>query len=123
MRPDPYHRGWFCSVIGIGLIGVALAVNTGPAEADEWTGKDKTQHAVGGFALGSLTTALTKSKAAGCLMGAGVGLAKEAYDAQHPAKHSASFKDFAVTTAAGCLGAQFSGLFISPGAVIYRKEF
>lgn len=123
MSADPYNTPWFCSVIGMGLIGVLLAIHTGPAGADEWTGKDKAQHALGGFALGSLTTALTKSKAAGCLMGAGVGLAKEAYDSQHPAKHSSSFKDFAVTTAAGCLGAQFSGLFIAPNAVIYRKEF
>lgn len=102
------------------LMALSLAA---AAHADSWTGQDKAQHAVGGFAIGSLTTALTKSKTAGCLMGAGVGLAKEAYDSQHPDKHSASTKDFIVTAAASCLGASFSGFFITPNAVFYRKEF
>ena len=103
-------------------LAALLALAAAAAQADQWTGQDKTQHALGGFAIGSLTTALTKSKTAGCLTGAGVGLVKELADSRSD-KHTASGKDFAVTALASCLGAQFSGLFIGPNRITYRKEF
>lgn len=103
-------------------LAALLALTITAASADQWTGQDKTQHAIGGFAIGSLTTALTKSKTAGCLAGSAVGALKEVADSRSD-KHTASGKDFAVTAIASCLGAQFSGLFISPNRITYRKEF
>ena len=37
-------------------------------------------------------------------------------------KDKASFKDFAITSLAGCLTAKVSGLVIGPGFVLFKKE-
>lgn len=95
----------------------------GVAHADEWTGKDKAGHAQVGALIGSLTTAISQSATAGCLMAAGAGLAKEIYDAQHPDKHTASFKDFAITSISGCLSSAATGLVIGPRFIGWKKEF
>lgn len=104
----------------IALIAV-LALTDG--HADEWTGRDKAQHATVGVVLGSLGTAASKSPTVGCLIGAGAGLAKEVYDGQHPDKHTASFKDFVVTAGFACLAAKVTGLLISPTGVTFNWEF
>lgn len=118
----PYTRAWFASVVAIGAVGMVLAAVTGPAGADQWTGPDKTQHAIAGAAIGSAMTLGTKSAAYGCAAAAGVGALKEVADSRS-ANHTASFKDFAVTALAGCLASGATGLVITPTAVIYRKEF
>jgi hypothetical protein len=94
----------------------ALTIATSAAaQADSWTGRDKELHAIGGAAIGSLTTLATGKAVHGCAAAAGVGLAKELYDSQHKAKHTASGKDFAVTAIAGCLAAAGTGWAIAPG--------
>jgi uncharacterized protein YfiM (DUF2279 family) len=98
-----------------------LAMTT--SHADEWTGRDKAQHAAVGIVLGSLGTAASKNPTVGCLIGTGAGLAKEVYDGQHPDKHTSSFKDFAVTAAAACLAAKVTGLMISPTGIAFNWEF
>lgn len=104
-------------------ISVAMTfLACGVAQADDWTGKDKAQHAQAGALIGGIAAAAAQSPTVGCLMSAGAGLAKEAYDAMNPSKHTASFKDFAVTSLAGCLTAKVSGLVIGPGFVIFKKE-
>lgn len=94
----------------------------GVAQADEWTGKDKAGHAQAGALIGGIAAAASQSPTVGCLMAVGAGIAKEAYDTQHPDKHTASFKDFAVTSLAGCLTAKVSGLVIGPGLILFKKE-
>lgn len=93
------------------------------ARADEWTGKDKAGHAKAGALIGGLAAAAAQSPTVGCLMAAGAGLAKEAYDTQHPSSHTASVKDFTVTAVAGCLAAKVTGLVLGPGFIFFKKEF
>lgn len=100
-----------------------LAMASTLGHADTWTGADKAQHAAVGAVLGSLGAAASQSPTVGCLIGAGAGLAKEVYDAQHPSKHTASAKDFAVTAAAACLAAKVTGLLIGPRGVAFTWEF
>lgn len=123
MSARQYSAAWWLAIVAISLASAALIVATEPAQAESWTGKDKGQHALVGAALGSLGTAASQSPTVGCLLGAGVGLAKEAYDAQHPDKHTASGKDFLVTAAAACLAAKVTGLLISPRGVLFTWEF
>lgn len=117
-----YSTTWWAAVLSIGAVGIALTVATGPADADQWTGPDKTQHAIAGAAIGSAVTLGTKSAAYGCAAAAGVGALKEVADSRST-QHTASFKDFAVTALAGCLASGATGLIVTPTAVIYRKEF
>lgn len=119
---SPYTLPWYASVLSIGALGVLLAINTGPAEADEWTGSDKTLHAAGGAVIGAGITAYTKSPLKGCAAATAVGAAKELAD-KTVLHGNASAKDFIVTAAAGCLASGVTGLVITPNAVIYRKEF
>lgn len=93
------------------------------AHGDQWTGKDKAGHAQAGALIGSLSAAASKSPAVGCLIAVGAGVAKEAYDTQHPQTHTVSFKDAAVTAAFGCLAAKVSGVFIGPGFIGVKGEF
>ena len=93
------------------------------AHADEWTGKDKAGHAQAGAAIGSAFTAAAQSPTVGCLAAVAAGLAKEVYDTQHPKTHTASFKDAAVTSIAGCLAATVTGIVIGPGFIGWTKEF
>lgn len=118
----PYTRAWFTSVLSIGALGLVLAITTGPAEADDWHGPDKTLHAAGGALIGAGVTAYTKSPLKGCAAATAVGALKEVAD-KTVLHGDPSFKDFAVTAVAGCLTAGATGLIVTPNAVIYRKEF
>lgn len=91
--------------------------------ADQWTGPDKVDHALGGAFIGATVTAYTGSAWKGCAAATAVGLAKEIADAQNRAKHTPSVKDFVVTAAAGCLAAKGTSLIYGPGFLVYRKEF
>lgn len=105
-------------------ISVAMTfLACGVAQADDWTGKDKAGHAQAGALIGGIAAAAAQSPTVGCLMAAGAGLAKEAYDAQHPDKHTASYKDATVTAAFGCLAAKFTSLVVGPNRIVFRKEF
>lgn len=117
----PYTRTWWAAM-SIATVAAVVAIVCQPAQADDWTGKDKAQHAQAGALIGGIAAAAAQSPTVGCLMSAGAGLAKEIYDAQHPDKHTASFKDFTITSLAGCLTAKVSGLVIGPGFVIFKKE-
>ena len=56
----PYTPAWFASVVGIGLVGLVLAVNTGPAEADDFKfQRDKQLHFAGSVGMGALANVLT----------------------------------------------------------------
>lgn len=100
-----------------------VAIVMQPAQADEWTGKDKAQHAQAGALIGGIAAAASQSPAVGCLMAVGAGIAKEAYDSQHSGKHTASYKDATVTAAFGCLAAKFTSLIVGPNRIVFRKEF
>lgn len=103
------------------IIGVMMI--PGIVLADNWTGPDKVDHALGGAFIGATVTAATGQAWKGCAAATAVGLAKEIADAQNRAKHTPSFKDFAVTAAAGCLAAKGTSLLVGPGVIVYRKEF
>lgn len=105
-------------------ISVAMTfLACGVAQADDWTGKDKAGHAQAGALIGGIAAAAAQSPTVGCLMAVGAGIAKEAYDTQHPDKHTASYKDATVTAAFGCLAAKFSSLVVGPNRIVFRKEF
>lgn len=98
------------------FLAAALAATMSAAVADEWTGKDKTQHAIVGAVVGASTTLASGEWKYGCAAAAGIGAAKEIYDNQHRDRHTASLKDFIVTAAAGCLAAKGTALIIAPKA-------
>lgn len=122
MSARPYPLSWWFAMACVSVAG-AVAVVCQPAQADDWTGKDKAGHAQAGALIGGIAAAASQSPTVGCLMAAGAGLAKEIYDTQHPDKHTASVKDFTVTTVAGCLTAKVSGLVFGPGFIWFKKEW
>ncbi len=64
------------------LIAASLgAFGAHSAKADEWTGEDKTAHALGGSVIALAMTAQTGSSLKGFVWGCGAGIAKEAFDA------------------------------------------
>lgn len=79
---------------------------------DLWSGKDKTKHIAAGLAFGSAGTLAFKDPHYGFLLGAGIGLAKEAYDAT--GRGTCSFQDFAVTALASAAGAYGTAWVILP---------
>jgi len=86
------------------------------AQADEWTGRDKTLHFLGGAAVGAAVTMYTDKPMYGIAAGAAVGLAKELYDTQHRSTHTPSAKDLVVTVLGAAAGSYASWLII-------RKDF
>lgn len=86
------------------------------AHADEWTGRDKAIHFLGGAAIGSAVTMATERPAYGIAAGAAVGLAKELYDTQHRSTHTPSAKDLIATVAGAAVGSYVTWLII-------RKDF
>lgn len=86
------------------------------AHADDWTGRDKNLHFIGGAAVGAAVTLATDSPAYGIAAGAAVGLAKELYDTQHRATHTPSAKDLIATVAGAAVGSYASW-------VIIRKDY
>lgn len=94
-----------------------------PAWADDWTGPDKTRHLMIGAAVGASVTMATRNEWVGLAAAAGVGLAKEVYDAQHQTSHTVSGKDFAMTVLGGIVGAKIGGLVITPTHFIWSTSF
>ena len=97
---------------------VASLVCCGAAQADSWTGRDKTLHAIGGAAIGVAVTATTGVSKYGCVAATSVGVAKEIYDGRR-----FSVKDAIVTAAAGCIASKTTELIILPNRVIWSRSF
>jgi uncharacterized protein YfiM (DUF2279 family) len=93
-----------------------------PAEADEWTGADKTKHAIAGAVIAGSVKEATGSPGLALAAGGIVAVGKELAD-MHRAGHTPSHKDAIVTFAAAALSVSVKGLRIGPGWVAYRMEF
>ena len=117
-----YTPAWKAAM-ALCCVAAVVAIVCQPAAADEWTGKDKAGHAQAGALIGGIAAAASQSPTVGCLFAVGAGIAKEAYDTQHPDKHTASYKDATVTAAFGCLAAKFTSLVVGPNRIVFRKEF
>ncbi len=89
--------------------------------ADDWTGRDKELHFVGGFGVASVVTAVTKDENMGFLAGAAAGLAKEVYDDHKGA--DVSGKDLVVTIIGSFIGAKVTGLYIDSDKIMYTKKW
>lgn len=75
---------------------------------DSWHGLDKRQHFAGSAVLSyTLSEVMTPNNA--FLTTVGIGLAKEVYDYKHPAKHTASYKDFVWDIAGAYVGVYAKG--------------
>lgn len=114
-------------LIALALVLAAANTHAGPCTAsDKWTGPDKTKHFAVGVALGAGGAVVFGNPKAGLLLGAGVGLAKEAWD-RGQSNHTCSLQDFAATAAGAAAGAYGAGWLILPqrrGAVVaYAKTF
>lgn len=95
------------------LIAASLgAFGAHSAKADEWTGEDKTAHAIGGGTIALAMTAQTGSSLKGFAWGCGAGAAKEVFDAT--GQGQVSGKDLVVTCLAAAAGAGAGRLFIAP---------
>jgi uncharacterized protein YfiM (DUF2279 family) len=99
-------------------LSIAFAVTT--AQADEWTGPDKTIHFVGGAAIAAAVTAATRDEWKGFAAGTALGLAKEAYDAT--GRGQVSGKDFVVTMLGAYVGAKGTGWVITRNSVVYTRR-
>lgn len=116
-----YSPAWKAAM-ALCCVAAVVAIVCQPANADEWTGKDKVQHAQAGALIGGIAAAASQSPTVGCLMSAGAGIGKEVWDAHHPG-HDPSAKDAIVTTVAGCLSAKAVGVVIGPRFIGFKKEF
>lgn len=93
------------------------------AQADSWTGTDKTLHFGGGAAVGIAVTLATDKPAYGIAAGAAVGLAKELYDTQHRDIHTPSVKDLLVTVAGAAVGSYATHLVLREDFIGYKASF
>ncbi len=74
----------------------AAALTASPAEADEWTGRDKRMHAWGGAIVAGSVKEATGSTTLALAAGTAVAIGKELADTQMPG-HTPSYKDAIVT--------------------------
>jgi len=81
------------------------------ANADTWTGPDKTLHLLGGFTVSTLVTMHTKDPWEGFKWGVIAGAVKEGLDAMGAGEVSG--KDFAITVLGSAIGAYTGGLIVS----------
>lgn len=91
------------------------------AAADEWTGRDKELHFAGGAAIAAAVTLATADQNTGFLVGVGVGVAKEVYDAT--GHGTPSGKDLIVTILGAYIGSRAAGWVITPRSVSYNWRF
>ncbi len=68
----PYTPAWWAAM-ALATVAASVAIYCQPAQADEWTGKDKAQHAQAGALIGGIAAAAARSPTVGCLMVAGAG--------------------------------------------------
>jgi uncharacterized protein YfiM (DUF2279 family) len=93
------------------------------AHADEWTGRDKTLHFLGGAAVGAAVTLYTDRPMYGIAAGAAVGLAKELYDTQHRSTHTPSTKDLVMTIVGAAVGSYATHIVIRKDFVGFQTNF
>ena len=94
------------------IAALTLAALALPAQADEWTGPDKTKHFVLSAGLSAAVTVATKNEWAGVGAALAVGIAKEAYDYRHRDRRTPSIKDLIAGAAGGYVGAKLGGLVV-----------
>lgn len=82
------------------VLAASLAVPSAHAQ-DKWIAPDKFLHLAMGTAIAGGSTFVFDDARIGFALGCSAGVAKEIYDRRHPAIHTFSMKDLAVT----CLGA------------------
>lgn len=99
---------------------LALALLSTAAHADEWTGKDKQLHFIGGVAVAAAVTAATGDEWKGFLASTAVGIAKEVYDST--GRGHVSAKDAAVTAIGAMVGAKFTGWMLSGNRLTYTRR-
>ena len=102
----------FKNIIAITLVSAALTAN-----ADEWTGRDKELHFLGGAAVAAVVTTATRNEWTGFAAGTAVGLAKEIYDST--GRGEVSGKDFVVNALGAFVGAKFTGWVITRDSITY----
>jgi hypothetical protein len=93
---------------------VASLVNVAAHAESVTAGPDKKLNIAASTVIGALATAGTQDRTEGFTGCLAVGAAKEAWDAQHPAQHSASWADFGADAIGCALGVAVSGLFVGP---------
>lgn len=91
---------------------------------DRWTGNDKTEHALMGFAAGMMGTLGAQTPWGGVVTFTAMAAGKELLDAT--GRGTCSLQDFAVTVAGGLAGSAFGNLLIIPKdkgvSLVYVKE-
>lgn len=91
--------------------------------ADEWLAKDKYQHFAGSVGLGVVAGTLIEDRRVAFAAAMVPGVLKELYDAKHPDKHTASWKDLAWDAAGAYVGVQFGHLVVRKNFIGYQTEF
>lgn len=107
------------------VTAIALLAPSKACAQERYTDPDKAMHIGAGFVIGAGVTAYTKSAAAGALAGCAVGIAKEAYDASQPSRHSATEKDAIATCLGAAIGAGGAWAIV-PGSTVrlqWRRQF
>jgi uncharacterized protein YfiM (DUF2279 family) len=99
---------------------IAMALLSTAAHADEWHGRDKQLHFIGGVAVAAAVTAATGDEWKGFLASTAVGIAKEVYDST--GRGHVSAKDAAMTALGALLGAKFTGWALSPDRITYTRR-
>lgn len=122
-----FLAGWYTgAAMAVILVAVCLLFLSQSVCAQErYTDPDKVMHLGAGFVIGAGVTAYTKSATAGALAGCAVGIAKEAYDASQPARHSATEKDAIATCLGAAIGAGGAWAIV-PGSTVrlqWRRQF
>lgn len=104
------------------LIAMGVTVPSG-AQADEWTGADKTRHMAVSAAFGGIARAVTTNKLAAFGLAMAPGIAKEIYDSQHKDRHTASVKDLAADAVGAAIGVYVGGCIATARSLICKMEF
>ena len=101
------------------LIAAMLLTATNAAHAESWGRRDKWKHILVGSAIGVSVTKAKDDWRYGCAAATAIGLVKEVYDRRHRDRHTPSFRDFAVTAAAGC----GSSIVVAPNYIGFSIGF
>jgi len=104
------------------LIAMGVTVPSG-AQAEGWTGTDKTQHMAVSAAFGGIARAVTPNKLTAFGLAMAPGIAKELYDGRHEGKHTASVKDLAADAVGAAIGVYVGNCTATPRSFVCSVEF
>ena len=104
------------------LIALGITVPSG-AQAEGWTGADKTQHMAVSAALGGIARAVTPNKLPAVDLAMAPGIAKEQYSSPHRDKHTASVKDLAADAVGAAIGVYVGNCVATARSLICKMEF